>query len=123
MFTNTLTLTINAVARTLVRVNQDNYGSEYSYKDAVESITMKIRHSVDQIKDSSKISGFARVNRHNVTLERIVYATPTVTEKQYTCTVTIREAEGSDPAELLKTWEGFNTLVLTLDNGMVVGEN
>lgn len=116
MFANTLTLTIDAVPRTLNRVNQDNYGSEYLFKDSVERITMKIRHSTET-------QNAAPVNRHNVFVERTVYATPTVSEKYWSTTVTLRDREGSGPADLLKTWQGVNTLLLTLDDTLVVGDN
>jgi len=116
MFANTLTLTINAVAKTLVRINQDSYGSEYKFSDSLEKIVMVIRHSTDTIKGLS-------VNRHNVYLERWIYATPTVSAKYWSVTSTMREQEGSGPTDLLLTHQGFNTLLLTLDDGLVVGEN
>lgn len=116
MFSNTLTLTIDAVAKTLIRVNQDNYGSEYLFKDSVEKISMKIRHS------SETQAGFP-VNRHNVFVEHTVYGTPTTSEKYFSTTITLRDREGSGPADLLKTWQGVNTLVLTLDDTLVTGEN
>jgi hypothetical protein len=117
MFANTLTLTINAVAKTLVRVNQDSYGSEYKFSDDVEKITLQIRHSTDKGK------GGLPVARHNVFLERTVFATPTATAKYWSCTTTLREQEGSGPTVLLQTWVGFNTILLALDDGLVVGEN
>lgn len=116
MFANTLTLTIDAVARTLLRVNQDNYGSEYLYKDSVEKITMKIRHSTET-------QNSLPVNRHNVFVERTVYGTVSVPEKYFSTTITLRDREGSGPSELLKTWQGVNTLVLTLDDTLVAGDN
>lgn len=124
MFATTLTLTIGGVDRTLNRVNQDNFGSEYSFEDSVEVITLKIRHSAD-IGRSSKdpISGNLPVKRHNLYVERRIYATPTTAEKLFTTTVTLRNREGSAPADLLATWQGVNTLALALDDGLVVGEN
>jgi len=116
MFANTLTLTINAVAKTLVRVNQDSYGSEYKFSDDVEKISMVIRHSTDKVKGLS-------VNRHNVFMERTIFATPTVPAKYWSCTTTLRDQEGSGPSVLLQTWIGFNTILLALDDGLVVGEN
>lgn len=116
MFANTLTLTIDAVARTLTRNNQDNFGSVYVYEDGTEIITMKIRH------DADKQNGLPH-KRHNVVLERRVYATPTSLERFFTTSVTLRNRDASAPADLLKTWQGFNTLLLTLDDGLVVGEN
>lgn len=124
MFAATLTLTIGGVARTLIRQNQDNFGSVYSFEDAAEIITMKIRHSTDTgVSSVDPISGKLPVKRHNVYLERRIYATPSATEKLFTCTVTLRNREGAAPADLLATWIGLNTLVLTLDDGLVVGEN
>jgi len=116
MFANTLTLTINAVAKTLNRINQDNYGSEYLFKDSVEKITMKIRHSTETQ------DGFP-VNRHNVFVEHRVYATPTALEKYFSTTITLRDREGSGPDALLKTWQGVSTLVLSLDDTLVTGDN
>lgn len=116
MYANTLTLTIDGVAKTLLRRNQDNYGSEYSFKDSVEKIIMKIRHSTET-------QGGFSVNRHNVFVERTVYATPTASESYWSTTVTLRDREGSDPAELLNTWIGVSTLVLSLDDTLVVGDN
>lgn len=116
MFANTLTLTINAVAKVLTRVNQDNYGSEYQFKDSVEKIVMKIRHSVET-------NNGLPVNRHNVFVEQTVYATPTVSEKYWSTTVTMRDREGSGPTPLLQQWVGVSTLVLSLDDGLVIGEN
>lgn len=116
MFANTLTLTIDTVARTLLRINQDNYGSEYSFKDSVEEISLKIRHSTDG-------KGDLLANRHNVFVERTVYATPTVSEKYWSATVTLRDRRGSSPDELLKTWVGVSTLVLSLDDTLVTGDN
>lgn len=117
MFANTLTLTINAVAKVLTRVNQDNYGSEYKFSDGVEKVVLLVRHSVETTK------GLPSVNRHNVFVERTVFATPTTTEKYWSCTGTLRDREGSDPTTLLQTWVGFSTLMATLDDGLVVGEN
>ncbi len=116
MLTATLAITIDAVAYTLMRVNQDNYGSEYKFLDSVREIKMKIRHSTD-------IQAGLTVNRHNVFLEHTVFATPTVVEKYWSTTVTLRDRRGSGPADLLKTWQGFNTLFLTFDDTFVSGDN
>jgi hypothetical protein len=116
MFANTLSVTIDAVAYSLLRNNQDNFGSVYQYKDGTRIITMRVRHSTD------KVAGID-VNRHNVTLEHRIFATPTTAERYFTCTATLRERFDSDPTMLLKTWQGFNTLLLTLDDTLVLGDN
>lgn len=116
MFANTLTLTINAVAKTLLRRNQDNYGSEYQFKDSAEKITMKIRHSTE-------LRNGLPTNRHNVFIERTVYATPTVVEQYWSATVTLCDREGSDPVALEQLWVGVSTLITSVDGTLVVGDN
>lgn len=116
MFSNTLTITIDAIAYTLIRQNQDNFGSVYRFRDGTRKLEMKIRHSTDVVSGVS-------FNRHNVVVEHTIFGTPTVNEQKFTATVTLRERDGADPSVLLKTWQGFNTLLLTLDDTLVVGEN
>lgn len=115
MFSNTLSVTIDAVAYTLVRVDEGGGQSLFRFRDGVRKIEMKIRHSVDSIKGQA-------TNRHYVVLEHTVYGTPTTNEHFYSAAVTLRERDGDDPAVLLKTWQGFNTLLLTLDDTFVVGD-
>jgi hypothetical protein len=94
MYANTITLTINAVAKVLQRGNQDNYGVEYSYRSATEIITMKIRHTPEQ-KDAK--TGLVML-RHNVFVEHTVYPTVTDLMKRYSATLTLRHGEFNDPA-------------------------
>lgn len=116
MFANTLTLTIDGAAKVLNRVNQDNFGSTYQLKSGTEKIDMQIRHSVDKLPAGN-------VNRHNIFVEMVVFATPTVTEKYFSATYTLRERESSDPAYLDKLSVGMLTLLASLDTGLTVGEN
>lgn len=73
MFSNTVVLTVNSVAKTLTKINQDSYASEYLLRDTLDSFRLKIRHS--QAK-----RGSVTVDRHNVELTHTVYATATVPE-------------------------------------------
>jgi hypothetical protein len=119
MLANTLTLTVAGATGspfTLTRINQDNYGSEYRYADSLQLITMKIRQSTDTVKGLP-------VFRHNATIEHTIFATVTVPEKYASATITLRDGQGYGPTTLLAFWVGFNTLFLTLDDGVVVGDN
>nr|UJQ85381.1 MAG: hypothetical protein 2 [Leviviridae sp.] len=93
-FPATITLTLNAVAKVLNRINQDNYGSTYSLKSATESFLMQIRHSQDNPKDA-----VMPIDRHNVFVERTIYATPVTAEEYYSFTGTLRQYEESDPVK------------------------
>lgn len=110
MFANTITLTIGGSSKILNRVNQDNYGSEYTYISAIESISMKIRHTNDKIDADGLI-----MKRHNVFLERIIYPTPTANMQKHTYTVTLRSSKYEDPAlsvalaAAVNAWLGAST--------------
>ncbi|DAD50242.1 TPA_asm: coat protein [ssRNA phage Gerhypos.2_27] len=67
---NPLVITVNSVAKNLPRINMDNYGSEYYFADTTESWRVKIRHS----QESPGKDGVA-LDRHNVELTHVVYAT------------------------------------------------
>jgi len=116
MFANTLTLTINAVDKVLTRHNQDNFGSEYIYRSGTESIRLLIRHSTDKFATGD-------VLRHNVFIERTIYATPTANPQYYSTTFTLRARFDSDPVALLQLYVGAVALLASLDDGLVIGDN
>ncbi|DAD50073.1 coat protein [ssRNA phage Gerhypos.2_13] len=111
MFASTITLTLNSIAKVLNRNNQDNGGSRYWYKSATESIELLIRHSVDNPTPKTGQVMY----RHNVFVERVIFATPTTIERRYTFTATIRESYASDPLEsgylaaAVTAWLGTST--------------
>lgn len=72
-FADTITITINSVAKTLVRINQDGYSSEYFLRGTLDEFRLKIRNSSYVNKTSGKT-----VDRHNVEFTQLVYATTTV---------------------------------------------
>jgi hypothetical protein len=72
-FGATITLTVNSVAKVLNRINQDNYGSEYSLESALDSWNLKIRHSVDKPDGDGMV-----MKRHNFYLEHVTFPTSTL---------------------------------------------
>ncbi len=113
-FAATLTLTIAGVAKALNRVNQDSYGSEYQFSDANESITMKIRHTLDA-PDKDGLT----MKRHNLFVERVVYPTPTTAMKKFTATVTMRADKFADPVGQADLLIAVNALLATTSNAMI----
>jgi lysozyme family protein len=105
MLANTLTVTINSVAKILVRVNQDSFSSQYQLKTATESLILRIRNTTE------RSNGFG-YDRHNVELSWLIYATATDVEKHYVVSQTFRcRTIGSDPVVLTQTVAGLATLV------------
>jgi hypothetical protein len=82
MFSDTITITINAVAKVLTKINQDGYSSEYLLREATGSFRLKLRNS----QYTDKVRGI-KVDRHNIELIETVYAvapaTIDVTRKYY----------------------------------------
>lgn len=75
MFGNTLVLTVNSVAKTLTKINQDGYASEYLLRDTLDSFRAKIRHT--RVTKKGAVTGY---DRHNVEVVHTVYATTLVPE-------------------------------------------
>jgi len=65
MFANTITVTINALAKTLTRINQDNYCSEYFLREADGEYRLTIRNS--SFVDKKRI-GAGATERHTLQL-------------------------------------------------------
>lgn len=118
MLSNTLTITIDGAAHTLVRVNQDNFSSFYTKKDEAFVMNLQVRHSVEKATLASPYA----YDRHNMLFEQIVFATPTSSEKHYTVSHTMRVRQTSSPATLSNIDAGFSTLEGTLRASLVAGE-
>lgn len=117
MFANTLTLTVNSVAKVLTRLNQDNFGSTYSLKSATDQWTLRFRNATENTRKIEKY------DRHNMFVEYVVFATPTTTEKRYTISSTLRMKFDSDPAYLAFIATAFNVLMNAQSSGLIAGES
>lgn len=118
MLANTLTLTVNSVAKVLTRMNQDNYGSEYRLVSDTEKYTLKIRHQFGQ-----KASGGRVFDTHNVVVEHVVFATPTTLAKTMTVSTTLRGEVGTLPANLDSLSDALGVLVAAQAAALVQGES
>lgn len=74
MFSDTITVTINSVAKNLVRINQDGYSSEYLLKETDGEFRLRLRNTSYTDKARS-----VKVDRHNVELVHTVYPVPPAT--------------------------------------------
>jgi len=116
MLSNTLTLTVNSVAKVLLRVNQDNYGSEYRLTTATERYVLKIRHS-------SQNAGGKTFDSHSVLVEHTVFETVSTLERKMTASVTLRGQIGADPASLDHLSDALGVLVAAQAAALVQGES
>jgi hypothetical protein len=99
-FSDPVTVTINSVAKTLPRINQDKYGSEYFIREATQEFTLRLRNSTYGANGST-------IDRHNAELVQTVYATPTtpaITRKSY---ITFDVGRADTDAGVLQTLNGF----------------
>lgn len=108
MFADTITITINAVAKILNRINQDNGGSEYFLRGALDDFRLKIRHTSYTNKASGRI-----VDRHNVEFVQTVYpvapATASTIRKAYLVLEAERVDAITDPLNFSLGYVGFFT--------------
>lgn len=72
MLGDTITITVNSVAKALSKINQDQYASEYFLKEAGGEFRLKVRHSKDKVT-----AGAQPRDRHVITFTETVYATST----------------------------------------------
>lgn len=68
MFTDTLTITINAIGKVLTRVNQDGYSSEYLLRETTGEYRLKLRNT----SYNDKVRG-VQVDRHNIEFTYTIY--------------------------------------------------
>lgn len=91
MFADTITITINAVAKILNRINQDNGGSEYFLRGALDDFRLKIRHTSYTNKTSGRLT-----DRHNVEFVHTVYPVSPETVNTVRKVYLVLEAERKD---------------------------
>jgi len=105
-FPDTVTITVNAVAKVLTRVNSgQDYASEYRLRGTLDEYKLRIRHST--YNDKAIRPGLV-INRHNVEFTHTVFpvapsTTPTI-RKTY---VVAEESSNDDVNAVQKFDEGF----------------
>jgi hypothetical protein len=72
MFADPQTLTVNSVAKALVKINQDQYSSEYLLRSSTDEFRLRVRNTSGKPKSRSVV-----VDRHNVEFTHTVFATAT----------------------------------------------
>lgn len=91
MFADPSVLTVNSVAKNLVRVNQDAYSSEYRLRSATDEFRLNIRNSsyVDKKRGG-------RVDRHNIEFIQEVFPVAPATKSTIRKTYFVLENDVGD---------------------------
>lgn len=90
MLADPQTLTVNAVAKNMPRVNQDNNGAEYLLRTTTDELIMTIRHSTGKINSGQ--SGEV----HVVKVQYTVFATSTAPQYRLQTWLVIQNPNGMD---------------------------
>jgi hypothetical protein len=108
MFADPSTVTINAVAKNLVRINQDQYSSEYLLRSATDEIRLRIRNTSYLDKKRNVM-----IDRHNVELTQTVFpvapATLDIVRKGYFVLENQRGDTLTDPVNVIAGLMGWAT--------------
>jgi hypothetical protein len=107
MFTDPTVVTINAIAKNLIRINQDGYSSEYLLKEATGEYRLRIRNSSYTDKTRGK-----KVDRHNVELVHTIYPVAPATQPTIRKDYHVFEMDvGDDAALMAKLVAGLSAYV------------
>lgn len=68
MFADPQSVTVNAVAKSMQKINQDKYSSEYLLVSATDEFRLHIRNTSSKNKQRNVV-----INRHNVELTHTVF--------------------------------------------------
>lgn len=109
MFGDPLAITVNGVAKNLIRINQDKYSSEYLLRTATDEIRLQIRNSTVSDKKRGVM-----IDRHNVEIVHTVFpvapATRSYVRKAYHVLLNEQGDTLLDPAYIAVALSGFLTL-------------
>jgi len=91
MFADPQTLTVNSVAKNLVRINQDQYSSEYLLRSTTNEFRLKIRNS-SYLDKARKVM----IDRHNVEFTETVFPVAPATLSSVRKTYIVMENQQGD---------------------------
>lgn len=91
MFADPAVVTINAVAKNLVRINQDKYSSEYLLRSSTEEFRLNIRNTSYLDKKRG-----VTIDRHNVELIHTVFPVAPATLSSVRKTYAVIENQRGD---------------------------
>lgn len=90
MLTDPQTITVNAVAKNMPRINQDNNTSVYRLRSTTDEYVLTIKHN------DGKITGGVAGEGHVIKVQYTLFATATVPQSTTLIWLTIQNQDGMD---------------------------
>jgi hypothetical protein len=90
MLTDPQSITVNAIAKSLVRINQDNNSSTYRLRSTTDEYLLTIKYT------DGKITGGVEGESHNVRLKYTVFAVGSVPATTLYATINLQNQDGAD---------------------------
>lgn len=116
MLGDTITVTVNAVAKVLTKINQDGYSAEYLLRESTGKYSLKIRHS----KDKAQANG-VQYDRHAADFQYTIFAAGAVPEFYRRCYVTIVNSSTDDATQVGYIVTGLEAYLNAANVSKVVG--
>lgn len=118
MFADTITITVNSVAKVLNKINQDGYSSEYYLRSTTDQYQLFIRNS--RVNDKKRPG--LQMDQHNVELIHTVFpVAPATISIVRRCFATFLNQEGDTLSDPLNDALGFLTW-LSASSGATIGK-
>lgn len=105
MLSDPQTLTVNSVANSLPRINQDNNGAVYRLRASTSELVLSIKHS------NGKIAGGQMGEGHVVKVEHTVFATATQPQMKFATWVVIQNPDGYSLADAKYYLQGLTAFL------------
>lgn len=119
MLGDTISFTVNAVAKALKKINQDGYSSEYLLREASGEYRAKVRHQ----QEKNLLNGQA-MDRHQVELSYLEYATEALPAGRLTTVYTvIRSPVGRDSTAVGYLVDALGVFVNANDQAVIGWES
>lgn len=90
MLTDPQTLTVNSIAKSMARINQDNNSAVYRLRSSTDELVLSIKHS------DGKIVGGQFGEGHVVKVEYLVFATSTTPQLRLATWLVIQNPDAMD---------------------------
>lgn len=103
---NTVTISVNEVDKVLVKINQDNFSSQYYLRESGAEFTLNVRHSREAVLPDG-----SRFDRHNVELIHTVFATETTPEFSRVSYAVFRNKRNDNYDEVVLSMEPLTLLL------------